>query len=304
MEAKGTAQPANPKRKLFYGLFIFPLLVAVGMAALLCTVVFITHEEETPETLIAAIKTGSPSKRWQKAFELSNELNRSPRLIRQKGVLQEILHILSDPEHYDPKTRGYMAMAASRFKEPEVIQLLRDRLEKEEEEVELYLIWALGNLEAKEAAEDLEPFLRRESPDLRKVAAYVLGVLGDKESVEKLKPLLNDPAVDVSWNAALSLARLGDDSGREVLMKMLDREHLARQGNMTEEQIERVMVNALRGLARFKEAESIPVLESLAKSDKSLKVRQAAIEALKFPPLIFSPLLRGEEGRGEGNVKR
>lgn len=282
--ADETTQGTNPKRKFFYGLFLFPLLIAVGMAALLCTVVFLTHEEETPETLIAAIKSGPASKRWQKAFELSNELNRAPAMIRGKGVMKEIIHILKDREHYDTKTRSYMALAVSRFKEPEVIEVVRERLGEEEEEVQLYLLWALGNLEAKEAARDLEPFLIHENQDLRKMAAYVAGVLGDKETATQLKPLLDDPVADISWNAALSLARLGDDSGTEVLIQMLDRKVLASNRQMSKPQIENTMVNAIRGLARLRRPEARPLLESLARTDESLKVRQAALEALKSQP--------------------
>ena len=282
METGKATQGPNQKRKLFYGLFLFPLLVAVGMAVLLCAVVFLTHEEETPETLITAIKTGSPSKRWQKAFELSNELNRHPEMIRQGGVMKEIIHILSDPDHYDSKTRSYMAMALSRFKEPEAVQTIRGRLNAEEPEVQLYLIWALGNLGAKETASDLVPFLAHENADLRKIAVYVLGVLGDKEFVPKLQPLLKDPVADVSWNVALSLARLGDDSGWEVLMKMIDRSALASNYSMTKDQIEKVMINAIKGMARLKRADALPLFASLAKTDESLKVRQAAIEAIKY----------------------
>ena len=282
MKQERVTQAPNPKKKLFFGLFVFPLLIAVGMAALLCTVVFLTHEEETPETLITAIKTGSPSKRWQKAFELSNELNRHSEMIREKGVMKEIIHILSDPGHYDSKTRSYMAMAASRFKEPEVIQTVRERLKAEEPEVQIYLMWALGSLGAKEAAPDLLPLLSHESADLRKVAAYVLGVLGDKKVVPRLKPLLEDPVADVSWNAALALARLKDGSGRDVLMKMLDRSSLSQNHSLSKDQIESVMTNAIRGLRELERADSLPILESLARSDESLKVRQTAIEAIKI----------------------
>jgi len=281
MEANQTAQGQNQKRKLFFGLFLFPLLIAVGMAILLSVVVFLTHEEETPESLIAAIKTGSASKRWQKAYELSNELNRRPEMIRQSGVMKEIIHILSDPDHYDAKTRSYMAMALSRFRESEAVEAVRKRLGAEGAEVQVYLIWALGNLAAKEAVPDLMPFLAHENSDLRKVTAYVLGVLGVEESTPDLRPLLKDPAADVSWNAALSLARLGDDSGWEVLVKMLDRSALASNYAMNKEQIERVMINAVKGLAALRRSESLPFLESLSVTDESLKVRQAAIEALK-----------------------
>lgn len=279
--AEETKEGPNPKRKLLYGLFLFPLLIAVGMAVLLSTVVFLTHEEETPETLIAVIKSGPASKRWQKAFELSNELNRPSAMIRAKGVMKEIIHILRDKEHYDVKTRSYMALAVSRFKEPEAFEAVREALGNENEEVQLYLLWALGNLGARQGVRDLEPFLAHENPDLRKMAAYVAGVLGDKETATKLRPLLEDPVADVSWNAALSLARLGDDAGWNVLVKMLDRSVLASNYQMSKSQIERTMVNAIKGLGRLKHPEGHPLLESLARNDESLKVRQAALDAMK-----------------------
>lgn len=269
-------------RKLFFGLFLFPLLIAAGMALLLCSVVFLTHEEETPESLIAAIKSGAPSKRWQKAFELSNELNQNPRMIREIGVMKEIIHILGDPDHYDRKTRSYMTMALARFQEPEAVDALRESLKKEEPEVQLYLLWALGIVNAREAIREVEGFLAEENVELRKMAAYVSGVLGDRETISKLKPLLNDPVADVSWNAALSLARLGDDSGSEILVKMLDRGALASNYQMPKDRIEKVMVNAIKGLARLRRPDSLSLFESLARDDESLLVRQAAIEAIRY----------------------
>ena len=77
-------------RKLFFGLFVFPLLIAVGMAVLLCSVVLLTNEKETPESLILAIKSGSPGRRWQKAFELSNELNKKTNSVGRDSLLKEM----------------------------------------------------------------------------------------------------------------------------------------------------------------------------------------------------------------------
>ena len=274
--------PPNTGRKLFFGLFIFPLLIAVGMAVLLCSVVLLTNEQETPESLITAIKTGSPSKRWQKAFELSNELNRQKAGIRNRAVMNEIIHILKDPAHYDAKTRGYMAMALGHFHESASVEALRTALRDEAEDVKFYALWSLGILQAKEAAPDLLPFLRSDSDHLREMAVYVLGVVGDQDFRKDLKPLLGDPVIDIQWNAALSLARLGDDSGLEILLNMLDRAGLAARNKMSEDQIEKVMINAVKGLALIKRPESIKILESISLSDKSLKVRQAAIDAREY----------------------
>ncbi len=278
-------------RKLFYGLFIFPLLIAVGMAVLLCTVVLLTGEAETPESLITAIKTGSPSKRWQKAFELSNELNQGRGMIRTSGVMKEVIHILKGRKEYDARTRSYMAMALSRFDDPEVIPALRDALREETEtDVKLYLIWALGVKQAKDSAVEIVPFLQSDQQELQKMAAYALGSLQDPKIAPALEPLLQSEAQDVRWNAALSLARLGSPAAYEELLKMTDRKTLASYQGMTENKIEQIMVNAVKGLGLLKKKEAVSLLVDLADYDKSLKVREAAMKALKYQNEPLQPL--------------
>lgn len=272
----------NSKRKLFFGLFVFPLVIAVGMAVLLCTVVLMTHEKETPQALIAAIKKSSPSKRWQKAFELSNELNRKHPELRDKSTLNEIVKILEDAQSYDSKTRGYMAIALTHFQDPEAAQALRRGLDGADDELRLYLLWSIGVLRDASAAAEIEPYLKSGSADVRKTAAYVLGALGQEGSRAPLRVLLSDPVADVRWNAALALARLSDDAGAGILLKMLEREELSAQQGMDEEQIEAVMTNAAKGLALIRKPESIKILESISRHDKNMRIRQAAMRALEF----------------------
>ena len=285
----------NTKRKVFFGLFVFPMLIAVTMAVLLSTVVLLTHEEESPESLITAIKTGAPSKRWQKAFELSNELNKQGGMLRSAGIMNEVIHILNDREHYDAKTRAYMAMALGRFQSPEAEAALLRALEQvddqEDPKLGIFLIWTVGNMEEallsvpgypgtdSNASLAVVRFLESKHDELRKTAAYVLGALGDKKVTPALKRSLEDPVIDVRWNAALSLARLGDDSGKEILLQMLDRNRL-RMIQMNEVEIEQVMTNAAKALSLVQNDEARSVLEALAKTDSSLKVRQAALQAL------------------------
>ena len=269
-------------RKLFFGLFVFPLLIAVGMAVLLCAVVLLTNENETPDTLIAAIKTGAPSKRWEKAFELSNELNRKKSGARSESVMKEVISILRETKNYDEKTRGYMALTLSHFKDASAREALRNALKDPSEDVRLYALWGLGANGDETAVPDVTELLSAEREDIRKTAAYVLGVIGNKESVPGVKKLLQDPISDVRWNAALALARLGDDSGYEELMKMLQRNDLETQYQMPDDQIEKVMINAVKGLALIRKPESIKILEALSREDKSLRVRQAAIEAMEY----------------------
>ncbi len=268
-------------RKLFFGLFIFPLLITVGMAVLLCSVVLLTHEEQSPESLIAAIKTVSPAKRWQKAFELSNELNKAPGGIRGEALGQEIIQILKDPERYDAKTRAYMAAALGHLPSDAAVAALERSLQDDSTDVRIYSLWSLGSLGAKASGAKILPLLSSTEADIRKTAAYILGSLGVPEAVPPLREALNDAVADVRWNAALSLARLGDDAGYPVLVKMLDRDELTREHGMDESQIEAAMTNAAKGLALIRKAESIKILTSVAKNEKNLRVRQAAMDTLE-----------------------
>ena len=279
----------NTRRKVFFGLFLFPMLIAVTMAVLLSAVVLLTHEEETPESLITAIKTSAPSKRWQKAFELSNELNREGGLIRSGGIMNEIIHIFNDSDPYDAKTRSYMAMALSRFKEPEAKDALVHALSgletEDETELPIFLMWAIGNLNDADSAGDAARFLTSSQPDLRKTAAYILGVLGNKKFTPDLKRSLEDSVLDVRWNAALALARLGDESSFDILIQMLDRNYLRQAHPLNESDIERIMTNAAKALGLSHRAEAIQVLKTVSENDPNLKIKQAARAAMQQPSL-------------------
>ncbi len=287
MESNSPAGQPKSKQKLFFGLFIFPLLIAVGMALLLCTIVFLTNEEETPETLITSIKTGAPSKRWQKAFELSNELNNpNQTTIRQTGILKEAAHILNEKEHYDAKTRAYMAMAVGRFQTDEALMALHKALaevdvQNEDAVLPIFLMWSIAGFENPRSVAVIKPFLDSEDAALRKTAAYALGALKNPSVIPTLSRRLEDTEMDVRWNAALSLARLGSAEGAEILLKMLDRDFLERTPDLAGDKIETVMVNAAKGVALLDIPDSRPLLETVSKTDPSVKVRQAALSALQ-----------------------
>ena len=84
---------------------------------------------------------------------------------------------------------------------------------------------------------------------------------------------------DVRWNAAIALGSLGDPSGLPVLRAMLDRAALGRQAELSSEQAEAAMVNAMKALVLLHDAESLPALDRLAGTDPNLRVRDAARKA-------------------------
>jgi hypothetical protein len=60
---------------------------------------------------------------------------------------------------------------------------------------------------------------------------------------------------------------------------MLDRSALSRQAELSSEQAEAAMVNAMKALVLLRDTESVPALERLAKEDPNLRVRDAARKA-------------------------
>ena len=90
------------------------------------------------------------------------------------------------------------------------------------------------------------------------------------------------------WNAAVALARHGNHDGVPVLRQMLDRQYVEQTVTRDVRQdddrdpIADVMISGLRAAAALKD-DTLQSRRSttLSQQDRSMKVRQAALEALK-----------------------
>ena len=89
------------------------------------------------------------------------------------------------------------------------------------------------------------------------------------------------------WNAAVALARHGNADGVPVLRQMLDRAYVEQtvkrevRPDVEVDPVADVMISGLRAAAALKDAVLRPSIEGLSQQDRSMKVRQAALEALK-----------------------
>src|SRR5262249_39771389 len=134
----------------------------------------------------------------------------------------------------------------------------------------------------------LQPLYASPDAGIRKIVVYALGALPGDTQTPTLRTALEDGAVDVRWNAAIALARHGHRDGVAVLRQMLDRAFVEQsvkrdvRQDSDEDPIADVMISGIRAGATLKEEELRLAIEKLSESDKSLRVRQAAIEALKI----------------------
>ena len=119
------------------------------------------------------------------------------------------------------------------------------------------------------------------------MAVYALGALPGDAPLAALRKALGDEAPDVRWNAAIGLARHGNHEGVGVLRQMLDRSYV--EQTVTREvrldadvdPVADVIIGGLRALAALKDGSLRASIEQLSQQDPSMKVRQAAFEALK-----------------------
>ena len=119
------------------------------------------------------------------------------------------------------------------------------------------------------------------------MVVYALGALPGDQQVTTLRTALQDPAADVRWNAAVALARHGRDEGVPVLRTMLDRHYVEQTVKREVRQdddrdpVAEVMISGLRAAATLKADALREPIQNLSREDRSMKVRQAALEALK-----------------------
>jgi HEAT repeat protein len=119
------------------------------------------------------------------------------------------------------------------------------------------------------------------------MVVYALGALPGEAQLVTLRTALQDSTADVRWNAAVALARKGNHDGVPVLRQMLDRSYVEqavkREVRQDEDRdpIADVMISGLRAAATLKDDQLRASVSTLSQTDRSLRVRQAALEALK-----------------------
>ncbi len=176
--------------------------------------------------------------------------------------------------------KHYLALVLGYTQDPEAVPLLLAALDGDDDELKIYSLWALGTMGDARALEPMMAAAASRDAGIRKTAAFALGELGRPAALPRLEVLVEDTVADVRWNAALAMARLGSDGGLTVLNEMLDRDLVAQVPGITPEQQEDAMIEAVRAIASLDGPTIGELLERLSKSDPSLKVRQAAMQAM------------------------
>ena len=271
--------------------FLIPLAV-IGVTVLVYAGFrSLVADDRTAEDYLVEVHAGGTNRRWPAAYELSR-LMADPSVRADPALGPALVKAFDAAKDDDPRVRRYLALALGRLDPPlpaEALPRLIDALEDPDAETRISVMWALGSSGDSAAVPHLQRMYASGDAGVRKMAVYALGALPGDAQTETLQRALEDDAVDVRWNAAVGLARHGRREGVPVLRQMLDRAHVeqvvTREVREYAEQdpVSDVMISGVRAAAVLDDPSLRAAMAELGRSDKSLKVRQAALEALKTP---------------------
>ena len=266
---------------------------------------WLLNDERTPQEYLSDIRVGGRERRWPAAFELSRLMADPEVQASEPSLGPALVSAFVESENDDPRVRRYLAMAVGQLTQPpeDAGASLVDALDDPETETRISVIWALGSLGDSSVIPELAGMYASDDAGIRKMTVYALGALPGDEQIATLRTALNDSVPDVQWNAAVALARHGNTQGVGILGRMLDREYVERVAEPTmgvgSDEVDRVgevMITGLNAIAALNANSFRESVLQLSRQDESLRVRQAAIEALAA--------FDAADDRPEGHVRR
>ena len=270
--------------------FLIPLAVVAVAVSVYVGFRSLLADARTPQDYLQEVQMGGSNRRWPAAYELSR-LMADPKVRADRSLAPALVKAFQNAQG-DQQVRRYLALAIGRLDPPlpaDAIADLTRALDDPDSETRISVIWALGSSGDPAVVARLIPLYTAQDtdPGVRKMVVYALGALPGEQQTTTLRTALQDPAADVRWNAAVALSRKGNHEGVAVLKQMLDRDYVERtvtrevRQDADQDPVADVMISGLRAAATLKDESLRPSVMALSQNDRSMKVRDAALEALK-----------------------
>ena len=267
---------------LYYSFFLIPFMIAIFGGVFFLLFNFITYETKDPSELLNQVKIGSATKRWQSAFELSKVLNDPNRVPEDISFKNQMISAYRYSINDDPLVRAYLAIAMGATRDIFYADDLIEGLNDDSRESRLAAIQAVGMVGTDAAIDQLVEIIKKSDfQDERLAATMSLGFISNHSSVPFLFSLLDDEEPNIRWDAAIGLAKMRSTASVPTILKLMDRKYLMMFPELDQNEITSVILTAIETTSMMSVDEFEPNLVALAKSDESLKVRDAAIKSLK-----------------------
>jgi hypothetical protein len=285
-----TRSPLAAAPALAVQFFLIPLTVVAVTVSVYVGFRSLLADDRSPTDYLAEIRNGGSDRRWPAAYELSR-LMADPKVRADKTLGPALIKAFQQSTN-DPEVRRYLALAIGRMDPPlppAAVADLTQALDDPDSQTRISVIWALGSSADATVVPKLIPLYHAQDGDagIRKMVVYALGALPGDTQIDTLRTALQDTAPDVRWNAAVALARHGRNEGATVLHEMIDRAYVEKtvkrdvRQDDDQDPIADVMISGIRAGAAIKDPSLKPAIQTLSQQDRSMKVRQAALEALK-----------------------
>jgi hypothetical protein len=317
-EFRKPEQSGSPQ-KTFNSLGILLVLVCLVFLTIFWGIGWLAREDLTTSELysrsldgrqdskrMAAIEWGRRLHLYESRGQNSDVTRLSPDPLQSKRLAEIVRASLkfggSNAEQVDAIYLGGLVtvIGFSRFAPPalqDLEALLAEIPVREWTELQIPILLALARLQtpvSKVSEERLLKVLSEEDPALRKTAVFTVGVLAQSSESRdffraRVLELCSDPVSDVRWNSGFTLGRWRDPQAQPVLKELVDLAGRVRrdghidgeESGVLTESLLLSMDQAFRLIGESPDSELAQKLAVISREHPHLKIRQAAISALK-----------------------
>lgn len=289
MADKSSNQPANSGGEgplyapesgfsLFWKLFIVPALIVAVALGIFFLGTLALQRPKTAQQYLEELKSDSTHKRWQAAFELSRMLNQGEKVVFGEEIRSQLVKVYAESKNDDPRIREYLALVLGNLREKSAVPALAEGTRDGSNDVKIYSLWALGNIEDEAGGGAALAALSDPDAGVQRMAVGALSAMRYKPARAALAKNLEGSSQALRYDSAVALARLKDERALPVLLEMLS---LKAENKPGDEIIQSAKLAAIDGAAEINSPRLREKIAELSKKDPDLKVRDAALKALK-----------------------
>ncbi len=283
MDEKLNSLDNNPSKAyaLFYSFFLIPLMITIFGVLFFFLFKMLTYEKQDPYHLLNNIKSGSLTKRWQSAFELSNLMTDTNNIPIDPFFTSQMITMYKNSIHDDYRVRTYLALAMGQTKNIVFGDILMKGVDDDNLENKIAAIKALGSINYKPAADKLNQIVSSDNNNQVRLASVIsLGQIKDISSLNILISALDDDEANIRWDTAIALTKMGSDKGLYVLEKLLKREYYSNYPNVDNNEINNTILTILALISINPNKIFEDELNILSKKEQNIKIREFSMKIL------------------------
>jgi len=266
---------------LFYSFFLVPLMITIFGVLFFFLFKMLTYESRNPHDLLNNIKSGSLTKRWQSAYELSNLMS-DPEKVPSDELFNNQMEMMYEKSiHDDHRVRTYLALAMGQTMNKGFCSLLNSGVSDSFLDNRIAAIKSMGSLECSDFIDTINDLVTSNEDDQIRLAAVIsAGQILNSSSINYLKNVLDDEEPNIRWDSAISLAKLNDKSGYGILRNLLTREYYQNFPEVDSNEIDNAILIVLGVISEIGAKDFDKELNVLSKIEKNIKIREFSMKIL------------------------